>query len=71
MPDDASANGTDSEPPRQRPSWYVPLKPLPDDAPSAEESLLSLQVVTDEEELGDAREDIDRFLRRKFGMPER
>ena len=70
MTDEPPRNGADADRARERPSWYVPLKPLPDDAPTAEEALLSLQVVTDPEELGDAKQDIDRFLRRKFGLPE-
>ncbi len=67
MRDDTSPNGADADQPDQRPSWYVPIKPVPPDAPTAEEALLSLQVVFDPEELGDAVEDIDEFLTRKFG----
>ena len=67
MSANASANGADADQPRKRPSWYVPLKPIPPDAPTAEEALLSLRVVTDAEELGDAVEDIDAFLSQKFG----
>ena len=31
MADDPTANGADGSDTRERPSWYVPIKPIPED----------------------------------------
>ena len=31
MADDPTANGADGRDTRERPSWYVPIKPIPED----------------------------------------
>ena len=68
MTDEPPRNGANASQPGKRPSWYVPLGPLPDGAPAAEESLLSLKVVTNPEELGDAQVDIEEYLGRRFAL---
>ena len=64
MPDDASPNGTDSESSRKRPSWYVPIKPIPDDGRTVQDALGMLEVVGPDDDLGDAAADIDAYLER-------
>lgn len=64
MADEAVPNGTDSGQTRQRPSWYVPLKPLPDDGRTAQDALRRLEVVGPDDDLGDAAADIDAYLER-------
>lgn len=31
MADQATSNGTDGDDGRERPSWYVPIRPIPED----------------------------------------
>ncbi len=69
MSSSISPNGADADRSTDRPGWYVPLKPIPPDAPTAEEALLSLRVVTDLEELGEAAEDIDHYLEQFLSGP--
>ena len=67
MSTNASANGADADQPRQRPSWYVPPKPVPDDydGPSGRELLLQFANLIDPSDLPDElRQDLRTYLDR-------
>ena len=66
MTDEANPNGAEANQPRKRPSWYVPIKPLPDDGRTAQDALRRLQFLDADEDLGDAAADIDAYLERIF-----
>ena len=63
MSDESTVNGTDAEG-RERPSWYVPIKPVPDNGRTVQDALRRLEVVGPEDDLGDAAADIDAYLDR-------
>ena len=67
MSDDASNNGTDTGEPRERPSWYVPIKPIPenDHRTTAEvllETLGDEPLEMSEEEAAETKAFLDQYL---------
>lgn len=69
MSTDVSANGSGSDQPRRRPSWYVPPKPIPEeyDGPSGRDLLVQLADLIDPADLPDdlqrnVRAHLDRLL---------
>ena len=64
MADDVPANGADSNQARERPSWYVPIQPIPEYGTTAQDALLRVKVIEDADDLGDAASDIDAYLER-------
>lgn len=63
MSGEMSTNGADSGESRERPDWYIPLKPIPDDydGPTGIELLLAL--TEDMPELSDEmKEETKRYL---------
>ena len=66
MPDESTANGTDAEG-RERPSWYIPIQPIP---PSHHKSLAEVLRETigkeplpmTEEEAAETKAFLDQFL---------
>ena len=67
MADQATSNGTDGGEGRERPSWYVPIKPIPeDDTRTAREVLLDTfgdePLELSEEEAAETKAFLDQFL---------
>ena len=66
MPQDPTPNGADPEP-RQRPSWYIPIQPIPeDDHRTTAEVLLETfgeePLPMTEEEAAETQAFLDQFL---------
>ena len=65
----SARNGTDHDGERTRPSWYVPIPPIDEDGPTAQELLKRLQVLVEPGDLpNDVRADIKTYLD-QFGTP--
>ena len=41
MSDNPTPNGVDASEPRERPSWYIPIKPIPEDDHRTTQQVLS------------------------------
>ena len=66
MPQNPTPNGADPEP-RQRPSWYIPIQPIPEDDHRTTAEVLSDTwgddpVEMSEEEAAETKAYLDQFL---------
>ena len=65
MADEPAVNGTDGGERRERPSWYVPIEPIPDDGRTAQDALQRAEVIGPDDDLGEAAVDIEAYLERR------
>ena len=64
MADHPTPNGADAGEPRERPSWYVPIRDRKPGAPTTQELLDNMTGAGDPQEPGPEADDIDAYLER-------
>lgn len=62
MSSEPTANGAERRDPSQRPSWYVPLKPVPEDGRTVQESMREHFIVDPDGIPDDLQEELVAFL---------
>ena len=64
MSQDSTPNGADATEPRERPSWYVPIRDRKPGDPTTQELLDKMVGAGDSEAFGPEADDIDAYLDR-------